>query len=202
VVDVTEETTADGRVVRGERNRQAIADALLSFYDAGELRPSASQIAERAGTSVRSVHNHFADMESLRAEVAERQWNRYAKFAELPPAELPLDERVREIIERRGTLYEAITPTRRAAILMEHESPIVAKGLDRLNRVLRGQVEQLFAVELARRSAETLDALDVCLSWDAWDRLRTKQRHSIAAARRVLTSTVLALLTSEGAQSE
>jgi TetR/AcrR family transcriptional regulator, regulator of autoinduction and epiphytic fitness len=201
VVDVTEETTADGRVVRGERNRQAIADALLAFYDAGEFRPSASQIAARAGISVRSVHNHFADMESLRAEVGERQWTRFAKFAELPPVEMALDERVGVIIERRSTLYEAITPVRRAALLMVHESPAVAKGLDRLNRVLRGQLEQLFAAELASRPAEVLDALDLCLSWDAWDRLRAKQRHSVAVARRVLTSTVRALLTTEGVQS-
>src|SRR5215475_1552310 len=71
-------TSADGRVVRGERNRQAIADAMLAFYDEGELRPSAAQVAKRAGISARSVHNHFADMESLRAEVAQRQWARFS----------------------------------------------------------------------------------------------------------------------------
>jgi AcrR family transcriptional regulator len=202
VVDVTNEAAADGRVVRGERNRQAIADALLAFYDDGEFRPSAAQIAARAGISVRSVHNHFADMESLRAEVAERQWARFAKFAELPPVELPLEARVEQIVERRGTLYEAITPVRRAALLLAHESPTVANGLDRLNHVLREQLETLFARELAGRPAEVLDALDVCLSWDAWDRLRAKQRQGVAAARRVLTSTVLALLTSEGVQPE
>ena len=202
MVDVTKETTADGRVVRGERNRQAIADALLAFYDEGEFRPSAAQIAQRAGISVRSVHNHFDDMESLRAEVAERQWARYSKFVRLPPVEFPVIERLRLIIERRTALYEAITPVRRAALLMVHESPAVANGLDRLNRFLRRQIEKLFQPELAGRPVEVLDAIDVCLSWDAWDRLRSKQRLGITAARRVLTSTVLALLAPEGVRSE
>jgi AcrR family transcriptional regulator len=202
VVDVTKETAADGRVVRGARNRQAIADALLAFYDEGGFRPSAAQIAQRAGISVRSVHNHFADMEALRAEVAERQWARYAVFVEVPPVEATLDERVRVIIERRSALYEAITPVRRAALLMVHESPAVANGLERLNRFLRSQIANLFQPELADRPVEVLDAIDVCLSWDAWDRLRSKQRLGATAARRVLTSTVLALLAPEGVQPE
>jgi AcrR family transcriptional regulator len=187
-------TTSDGRVVRRERNRQAIADAVLACYDEGELRPSAAMIAERAGISVRSVHNHFADMESLRAEVAERQWARHAHFAELPPADLPLEERVRVVIERRGALYEAIAPVRRAGLLTAHESPAISRRLDRLNRALRNQLEYLFVTELVSRTPEVLDALDFYCSWDAWDRLRTKQRHSVASARRVLTSTVPALL--------
>ena len=28
------------------------------------------------GVSARSVHNHFADVEALRSEVAQRQWDR------------------------------------------------------------------------------------------------------------------------------
>ena len=43
------EPAADGRVLRGERNRQAIVDALLALYEEGVLRPSANEVAERAG---------------------------------------------------------------------------------------------------------------------------------------------------------
>ena len=35
----------DGRVMRGARNREAIADALLACFEDGILRPSAGQIA-------------------------------------------------------------------------------------------------------------------------------------------------------------
>ena len=71
-------TVVDGRVGRGSRNREAIIDALLACYEAGVLRPSVPDVAARAGVSVRSVHNHFADVEALRAEVAQRQWQRFA----------------------------------------------------------------------------------------------------------------------------
>src|SRR5215831_5127625 len=75
-------TAVDGRVQRGARNREAIADALLACYEAGELRPSVPAVAARAGVSVRSVHNHFADVEALRAEVAQRQWERHSALLE------------------------------------------------------------------------------------------------------------------------
>ena len=65
----------DGRVQRGERNRAAIVDALLSLLEDGVLRPSARQVAERAGVSLRAVFQHFDDMESLYAEWVRRQWH-------------------------------------------------------------------------------------------------------------------------------
>jgi len=71
-------TATDGRVTRGQRNREAIIDGLLACYEAGALRPSVPEVAARAGVSVRSVHNHFADVEALHAEVARRQVERYA----------------------------------------------------------------------------------------------------------------------------
>ena len=63
----------DGRIARGKRARTAIVDALLALIEAGELRPSAARIAERAGVSLRSVFQHFRDVESLFAAMADRQ---------------------------------------------------------------------------------------------------------------------------------
>jgi AcrR family transcriptional regulator len=189
------ELAPDGRVVRGARNREAIADALLELYDEGALRPSVHDVAERAGVSARSVHNHFVDMEALRAEVADRQWSRVEHLAEPPSAGLPLDERITLLVERRSALFEAVTPVRRAALLSAHESPTIARRLARLGRMLRAQLGTLFAGELAPVDNTVLDAVDLCASWDTWDRLRTQQRLSITAAKRVVDAMLHALLT-------
>jgi AcrR family transcriptional regulator len=174
-------TVVDGRVVRGERNRQAIADALLACYEDGLLRPSIPEVAARAGVSVRSVHNHFADIESLRADVSRRQWERWSKLTE------PVGRR--ELIEQRARLYEAITPVRRAALLSVHESPTISRNLARFDRILRRQVEHAFPSV----SPELLDTLDLLLSWDAWNRLRTAQGCSVARAKRLITETIRTL---------
>ena len=44
-------TVTDGRVRRGERNREAIVDALLACYESGTLRPNLADVAARAGVS-------------------------------------------------------------------------------------------------------------------------------------------------------
>jgi AcrR family transcriptional regulator len=111
VVDV-----ADGRVQRGARNREAIVDALLALYDSGNLRPSAGEVADVAGVSARSVHNHFTDMEALRAEVATRQWARVERLLPTPPVDLPLAERIEQLVERRAEFFEAITNVRRSPV--------------------------------------------------------------------------------------
>jgi AcrR family transcriptional regulator len=183
----------DGRVRRGERNRIAIVDALLACYEDGRLRPSASEIAERAGVSVRSLHNHFDDMESLRAELAQRQWERYQHLAELPDPQLGRAERIAELVARRARLYEALTPVRRAALLSAHESRTIAANLDALNRLLRSQLAVLFARELDG-DADRLDAVDAVCSWDAWNRLRSAQGCSVSRAQRVLVQVLDELL--------
>ena len=68
-----QDSEQDGRVRRRLRNRGAILDALLELYGEGHLRPSIRQVAARAGLTARSVHQHFRDLESLVAALAERQ---------------------------------------------------------------------------------------------------------------------------------
>jgi AcrR family transcriptional regulator len=194
VVDVA----SDGRVVRGERNREAIVDALLALYDGGNTRPGVAEVAERAGVSTRSVHNHFADMEALRAEVAERQWGRYAHLTVPPPSDRSLEDRIELLVERRSVFYEAIMPVRRAALLTAHKSPAISRRLRFLSRLLRNQLAELFAAELRHADESVLDAIDLCTSCEAWDRLRSQQRLSERAARRVVATTIHLLL-GEGA---
>ncbi|MGQ0805351.1 MAG: TetR/AcrR family transcriptional regulator [Actinomycetota bacterium] len=186
----------DGRVLRGARNREAIVDALLALYRAGVLRPTAQQVAERAGVAPRSVYHHFADMEGLVAEVSARQGREFGHLMEAPDVDGPLERRVDALVARRAELFEAVAPVRRAALLEAHRSPTVRRNLGALSRRLRAQLETLFAPELRGRTrAQMLDALDLLTSWEAWDRLRTQQGLDVTGARRVLATTVTTLLT-------
>jgi AcrR family transcriptional regulator len=172
-------TLTDGRVTRGARNREAIVDALLACYEAGSLRPSVPDVAARAGVSVRSVHNHFADVEALRAEVAQRQFQRFASL--IGPAAT-----VEEFVGQRAALWEALTPVRRAALLSIHDSPTIVRNLARADRLLRRHLEQTFPA----LGGDALDAAELATSWDAWNRLRTAQGCSVAKARRVVVALV------------
>ena len=192
---------ADGRVLRGQRNREAIVDGLLGLYRAGNLSPTTQQIAERAGVAPRSVYHHFADMEDLIGEVSARQLQALRPFLAAPTADGPLSTRVDALVAQRNELYETVASVRRAALLFAHQSPTIRRNLSRLARQLRNQVETLFADELRAREAAVrtslLEAIDVLTSWETWERLRTGQRLDPAGARRVLTTTLTTLLHQE-----
>jgi AcrR family transcriptional regulator len=184
----------DGRVTRGHRNREAIIDALLACYEAGSLRPSVHEVAARAGVSARSVHNHFEDVEALRAEVARRQWDHFFQRALTQRLEGSRARRIATLVDSRAELYEAVTPVRRAALLSAHDSPTIAANLQRVDRRLRRQLEAVFPTV----DGDTLEALDATLSWDTWNRLRAAQGCAPARAKRVLTHMVTALLEGSG----
>ena len=176
-------TVVDGRVRRGARNRDAIVDALLACYEDGQLRPSVHEVAARAGVSVRSVHNHFEDVESLRAEVVQRQWERFSPLI----GEVAT---VGELIAARVLFFEAVATVRRAAALSVYDSPAIARNLARLDRVLRQQLEAMFMDV----DNDTLDALELVTSWDTWNRLRVAQGCSVPRARRIVERAVRALI--------
>jgi AcrR family transcriptional regulator len=192
----------DGRVARSQRTREAVADALLSLLEEGDLRATAARIAERAGVGLRSVFHHFEDLDSLYAVVSERQHERMRAMTRRISATLPLDERVAAFVAQRARVLEFITPVRRAALLYEHTSQELAKRLRAARRLGRREVEVLFGPELEAVAPgvarETLEALTAAASWPAWEALRSHRRLSRQDAEAVMLRTVRALLKEAG----
>ena len=62
----------DGRLLRSERSRELIADALYELLQEGDIEPSAQKIADRAGVGIRTVFRLFSDMDALYATVNAR----------------------------------------------------------------------------------------------------------------------------------
>ena len=56
----------DGRRARGQRTRLKVIEALLELVSEGVVRPTAQEIAARAGVALRTVYHHFEDVEALR----------------------------------------------------------------------------------------------------------------------------------------
>src|SRR5262249_58385643 len=120
--------TLDGRLARGARARVAIVEALLALIERGDLRPSAARIAERAGVSLRSVFQHFNDVESLFAAAAERQAERLASLAGSVDDKGPLTRRVDAFVQAGGRPAGAGPPVRGDAALLCTLFPLASRG--------------------------------------------------------------------------
>jgi TetR/AcrR family transcriptional regulator of autoinduction and epiphytic fitness len=188
----------DGRTVRAERTRQALVDALLSLLDEDHLTPTAAEIAERAGVSERSVFQHFPDREALFESVARQQYDRVMPTLRPIDASLPLAERIEEFTRQRSHLYELIRGVRRAALLIEHESPAAAAWLTTARRAKAAETERVFLPELDALPADLREprraALIAACAWPAWDSWRTHQRLGVSRARAAMAAAIEALL--------
>jgi TetR/AcrR family transcriptional regulator of autoinduction and epiphytic fitness len=191
------QTAVEGRSPRAERSRAAIADAALELLREGHLRPTAGQLAARAGISERLVFHHFTDLEGVFRAVVERQLAAVEQRVPTVPTTGPLEIRLRAVIDARSDMHEWITPVRRASVVREPFSETLAANRAMLNAGSRRQVGEVFAIELAERDPADADdllaGLDLALSWSAWDALRTRGT-SVEQARRVVERTVRALL--------
>jgi TetR/AcrR family transcriptional regulator, regulator of autoinduction and epiphytic fitness len=188
----------DGRTVRAERTRQALVEALLSLLDEGEPRPTAAEIAARAGVSERSVFQHFPDREALLEAVAREQYKRVVPTLVPVDSSLPLAERIEQFSAQRARLYEQIGGVRRAGLLIEHESTSVAGWLRTARQQKAADVERVFLRELDALPPDEREpvraALVMVCSWSAWDSWRTHQRLSVARSRAALEAALRALL--------
>jgi AcrR family transcriptional regulator len=197
-VTSTSDVETDGRRARAERNREAVVDAILDLLHEGVERPTGEEIAARSGVSVRSVFRHFDDLESLHAAAVERHAERIATLFEPPPVEGDLDARIDALGARRSRLFEEMTPVRRVAEQLRGRSPAIDERLAYARRLLRRQLEILFAAELGALDAtsrrDVLDAVEAAASWNTWHLLRSDQKCSVARARAVMTRTLRALL--------
>lgn len=188
----------DGRAARAVRTRDAIVDACIALVEAGDLRPTAPRIAERAGVSVRSVFQHFDDLPALHTAVAQRVVERVAVLLVPVDCDQPLAERVAAFVEQRGALLEAVTPFRRAAAVHGPFAPAIRRAIAGGSAFLRSEVEAVFGPELARVPADerglVLDALVASASWPMWETLRAEAGDSPAQAQAVVTRVLRSLL--------
>jgi TetR/AcrR family transcriptional regulator of autoinduction and epiphytic fitness len=187
----------DGRTLRSLRTREAIVDATIALVEQGDLRPTAPRVAEAAGVSVRSIFQHFDDLETLHAAVAERLVERVAELLVPIAADLPLEDRLATFVHQRALLLEAVTPIRRAADVHGPFSAEITARLRDGQAYLRAEVEQTFAPELDAAGAdrrELLDALDGALAWRTWEGLRAGLQRDLGEAEAVLRRMAAALL--------
>ncbi|MCC5951804.1 MAG: TetR/AcrR family transcriptional regulator [Acidimicrobiia bacterium] len=188
---------SDGRTARATRTRQSIVDALLGLLEEGELQPTATQIASRAGISLRLIYHHFGDLESLFRATADRQTERAASLVQPIDPALGVNERIAAFCEQRGRMLEWLTPVRRAAILHEPFSPELRRARDRFMDRSKAEVVRLFDAELAHADEderqERLAAVAATSSWGFWDTLRSTG-HDVDEAVGVLRRAVTALL--------
>ncbi len=183
--------TVDGRARRASHSQQAIRDAVFELVAASGTMPSAAQVAERAGVGERTVFRHFDDLEGLFLGVHERLAEHVLSLVVIEPPCGDLEVDLAGVLARRARIYEALAPFRRAARRFIDTSAVVRDTLVATDEQLRA----LWQLALHQHVApQHVHAVDLLLSYEAWDRLRHAQHLSVDEATETLREALRQLL--------
>jgi TetR/AcrR family transcriptional regulator, regulator of autoinduction and epiphytic fitness len=200
--DAADVEPADGRAARSHRTRRAILDAMRALHAEGDLRPTVPRIAARAGVSLRTVWQQFADREALLLEAVRRDREIQRSLVERIDPDQPLAVRVDAFVAQRARVLEEMTPTWRAARVHLPFSDQLQVDRARRNAGARAEVEQVFAPELGMLPADErqklVNALHATSLWSFWETLRTDLDLSPLVAGQILKGTFTALLAQAG----
>lgn len=182
----------DGRIQRSERSRTAIVQAILELIGEGSLSPTAQQVAERADVGVRTVFRHFSDMETLFATMNDQLTAEVDSLFVEKVQTGPYEDRVDALIERRMAIFGTLAPYVRSSTLQRWRSPFLQTEHERTIRIMRRDLRR-WLPEIESLPSEVADALEMILSFEAWNRLRVDQRLGLRRTAFVLRQSILAL---------
>ena len=185
--------TQDGRLLRSERSRAAIVQALFDLVGEGTLQPTAEQVAERAGVGIRTVFRHFSDMESLFSAMHDQLLEAALPLLTTRKPEGTLTHRAKTLVSARIALFERIAPYKRSANVLRWRSEFLRTEHRAMVRRLRADLNR-WLPELASAPEDLVEAIDQAASFEACDRLRTEQRLGRPRAEAAMRRGVLSLV--------
>jgi AcrR family transcriptional regulator len=186
----------DGRNRRAAETRRKIIAAAKAMIDETSVAPTVVGVARRADVSVRSVFQHFKDVQSLFVTVVDSV-SRELAIPPTTPDSQPLDVRVQSVVQNLAQVYDKIVPLRVAAGQFVGHPALMARSMA-LRQALRDGAFKVFATEfggLDDAAREQLaDAIGAALSLEAWTVLRRRDGLSVERATAAWQLTLTALL--------
>ncbi|MDP1874150.1 TetR/AcrR family transcriptional regulator [Phenylobacterium sp.] len=184
---------SDGRRRRSQDSRARIVQAMLELVHAGEASPAAELVADRAKVGLRTVFRHFNDMDSLYREMSAVIEIELQAVISQPFKSADWRGRMAELVQRRAAVYERIAPFRRAGDIHRQRSQVLAADHARFTAMARDILRREAPPELIQDRAR-FEALDMLLSFEAWNRLRRDQGLSPRRVVETLETAVASLI--------
>jgi AcrR family transcriptional regulator len=194
-----EQSVVDGRRIRSQRSRSAVARALLDLVRETRQMPTMDAVADRANVSRRSVFRHFADTNELIIAATQLQREEvFARFHSRDISSLPEPELITAVAQRLGRLWEYISPVRDVARSMRALNPVIDRMLREDEGTHRNYLNTVFSTSL-NQAAEAdrelfLRSMVLASSWPTWIGMRRDQQLTVVEARRVMEHTLRSLL--------
>ena len=188
----------DGRRLRSERTKQLIIEAFLALLREDPTMPTAVQIAERAGYSVRSIFERFPDLIALR--IAATDYGLSQALALAPPRHVDGDRqtRLKSQVETRAFTCERGVGLWRVLLDAEGESDELKQRVRLARDRTVERMELMYRPELSSlptsERRQLLIALEALTDMECWARMREFHALSFEEACTVWVEAIARLL--------
>jgi AcrR family transcriptional regulator len=186
-------STSDGRRRRSERSQVAIVEATLALINEGKQVPTAQQVADRAGVSIRSFFRHFADMDALFLSADEMLGASYEALFAVSDRSGALPERISRAVEQYGSAFEQLSGLILCTQALAWRFPVLQERYAYHQKRLRDELE-LWLPEVATALMSRREAVHAVTSFEMWHRLREHQRLSQKNCHDIIQELVTDLL--------
>ena len=198
MADPSQSGSIDGRRRRSERTRQYIIEAYLALLSESLKVPTAAQIAERAGYSVRSLFERFPDLLALSLAAADFAFAQANVQAGIRNVWADRPTRIRNQVETRAGTCERWLPLWRALNFNQHYSPELRQRIRLIRNAVVQRLELMYRPELSTLSdldrRRMLIALEALTDFESWARMRSEYALGIEDACSVWVRTIDGLL--------
>jgi AcrR family transcriptional regulator len=177
----------------------AVLDTAFEIFMDGSERPTATEIARRAGVSTSSLFRYFSSIDDLRAQVAVRYLEEHREVLEPDlPAGAEYEQRVRLYVDLRIRAATTLGPMSRRLQGRAVDEPALIPIQRQFRAILANQVETHFDAELATtppgRRADLIAVIDSMTSIEAFRILHETHGRSELQVRRSWRSALHAIL--------
>ncbi len=170
------EVRIDGRRLRSERTRRLIIEAYIALVRETNQMPTAVQIAERAGYSVRSIFERFPDLTALRVAVTDYAIAEARANAALRDLDADRLTRIKSQANLRGSSCERWLPLWRVLSMDLSGAPDLQQRIGMIRQLVVMRMEMMFRPELSLVSdavrKKIMLALESLLDFESWARMR------------------------------
>lgn len=189
----------DGRRLRSERTKQLIIEAYIALAEEMSPRvPTAAEIAERAGYSVRSIFERFPDIRALQVAAIDYSLAQIAALSAPRGADGDRMTRIVSHVRTRGETCERWLPLWRSLIVNQGDSPEIKARIRIARDRVTDRMEMMFTPEFSTLPADErrqmLIALEALTDVESWARMREFFGLSFDEACQVWTQTISRLL--------
>lgn len=196
--DTPDTPRIDGRNLRAESTRRKIIVGARALVEEQARLPKVADVARRSDVSVRSVFQHYQDVETLFIAVVDAIADDLESVQSDMDDSGTLEERVRLLTEQQSKLYERLMPAVLAGRQLNPPPAALVERAEDRRAVLRGRLETIFHPELSSLTsavrAETVDGLLAVAGWDCWISLRQRQGMAPDRATTTMGRLILAVL--------